>query len=179
MQCQGPGCTNEVQQKEGGHRARKYCSDACRVAAHRVAARAEEAERANDDALRAAAEKEAETARERQEIRNRYGMLSDTSIDLLLYAKKQYGLHAISAIGAALVREHETAGEEQAKYKSLLAEYMQAGKKMGYLERQVRKYERLELTNTRESMLQELMVLGGRLKYASLTDLGIAQGIDQ
>lgn len=35
MQCQGPGCTKEVQQVPGGHRARKYCSDICRVAAHR------------------------------------------------------------------------------------------------------------------------------------------------
>ncbi len=179
MQCQGPDCTNEVQQKEGGHRARKYCSDACRVAAHRVAAREAEAERVNDDVRRAVAEKEAETARERQEISNRYPMLSDASIDLLLYAKQHYGLHAISTIGSALVSENEAAGEGQAKYKSLLADYMQAGKKMGHLERQIRKYERLELTNTRESMLQELMVLGGRLKYASLTDLGIGGGIDQ
>ena len=179
MQCQGPGCTKHVQQKEGGHRARKYCSDACRVAAHRAAARTEEAERVNDDALRAAAEKEAEKARERQEIRNRFPMLTDASIDLLLYAKQNYGLHAVSAIGATLVRENETSGEGQAKYKSLLADFMQAGKKMGFLERQIRKYERLELTNTRASMLQELMVLGGRLKYASLTNLGIDAGIDQ
>ncbi len=179
MRCQGPGCTKHVQQKEGGHRARKYCSDACRVAAHRAVAKAEEAERANDDALRAAAAKKDEAARERQEIRNRYANLSDASIDLLLYAKKHYGLHAISAIGAALVHENETSGEGQAKYASLLADFMQAGKKIGFLERQICKYERLELTKTRESMLQELMVLGGRLKYASLTNLGIDQGIDQ
>lgn len=35
MQCQGPGCTNTIEQLPGGHRARKYCSDRCRVAAGR------------------------------------------------------------------------------------------------------------------------------------------------
>jgi hypothetical protein len=35
MQCQGPGCTNPIVQVPGGHRARKYCSDRCRVAAGR------------------------------------------------------------------------------------------------------------------------------------------------
>jgi len=35
MQCQGPGCTNPIVQLPGGHRARKYCSDRCRVAAGR------------------------------------------------------------------------------------------------------------------------------------------------
>lgn len=179
MQCQGPGCTKIVEQLPGGHRARKYCSDACRVAAHRATEKTSKADRVKDDTRRAAAPKQTEASRERQEIRNRYTDLSDASIDLLLYAKQHYGLHAVSAIGAALVRENETSGEGQAKYASLLADFMQAGKKMGFLERQIRKYERLELTKTRESMLQELMVLGGRLKYASLTNLGIDQGIDQ
>jgi hypothetical protein len=35
MQCEGPGCTNKIEQLPGGHRARKYCSDRCRVAAGR------------------------------------------------------------------------------------------------------------------------------------------------
>ncbi len=35
MQCQGPGCRNPIVQLPGGHRARKYCSDRCRVAAGR------------------------------------------------------------------------------------------------------------------------------------------------
>lgn len=35
MQCEGPNCTNTIEQIPGGHRARKYCSDRCRVAAGR------------------------------------------------------------------------------------------------------------------------------------------------
>lgn len=120
MQCQGPGCAKHVQQKEGGHRARKYCSDACRVAAHRATARAAEAERAHDDALRAVAVKETKVVGERQELRNRYPMLLDSSIDLLLYARQQYGLHAISAIGSSLVREHKVSGQAAGEPTSLL-----------------------------------------------------------
>jgi hypothetical protein len=179
MQCQGPGCTKHVQQKHGGHRARKYCSDACRVAAHRAAARAEEAERVNDDVRRAAAEKEAETARERQEIRTRYTMLSDASIDLLLYAKQQYGLHAVSTIGAALVHEQETSGEDRARYADLQEANRQNSKRIAHLGIELQRYQRLEVLKSRDLMLAELMLLGGRLNYASMTDLGIGASIDE
>jgi hypothetical protein len=179
MQCQGPGCTKHVQQKEGGHRARKYCSDACRVAAHRATARAEEAARANDNACRAAAEKEAEAARERQEIRNRYPTLTDASLDLLLSAKQQYGLHAVEAIGSALVREQETSGDERVQYTDLQEANRQTSKHIAYLEREIRRYQRMEITESRDSMLGELMLLGGRLQYVCLTDLGIRAGIDE
>lgn len=69
--------------------------------------------------------------------------------------------------------------EERAKYAALLADYMQLAKKMGNLERMVRRVEYMEILRTRESMLQELVVLGGRLKFASLTNLGIEEGIEQ
>lgn len=69
--------------------------------------------------------------------------------------------------------------EEQAKYAALLADYMQLAKKMANLERQVRRVEYIRVLQTRNSMLQELMVLGGRLKFASLTNLNIEEGIDQ
>src|SRR5450755_365988 len=68
--------------------------------------------------------------------------------------------------------------EERAKYAALLADYMQAAKKIGKLERDVQRFQRMKVLQTRESMLQELMVLGGRLTYASLTDLGIEEGIE-
>jgi len=112
MQCQGPNCTNIVKQLPGGHRARKYCSDACRVAAHRAAEKSSRADGVRDDARRAVT-RETEASRERQEIRNRYPMLSEALIDLLLYAKRNYGLHSISVIGTALVREQEVAAEER------------------------------------------------------------------
>ncbi len=72
----------------------------------------------------------------------------------------------------------QTLTEERAKFKSLLNDYMQAGKKIANLERDVQRFERMKVLKSRESMLQELMLLGGRLKYTSMTDLGISEGID-
>jgi hypothetical protein len=69
--------------------------------------------------------------------------------------------------------------EERAKYADLLADFMKASKKIANLERHVQRAARMEVLRSRESMLQDLMLLGGRLKYASLTDLGIKEGIDQ
>src|SRR5579864_6612955 len=50
---------------------------------------------------------------------------------------------------------------------------------MANLERQVRRYEQMGILRSRESLFQELMILGGRLKYAALVDLPIGEGIDQ
>jgi len=69
--------------------------------------------------------------------------------------------------------------EERARYAALQDDLAQTNKKITSLERQVQRYERMKVLRSRESMLQELMVLGGRLKYASLTDLEIGEGIDQ
>jgi len=68
--------------------------------------------------------------------------------------------------------------EERAKYATMMDEYRQASKKIGNLERHVQRFERMGTLRTRESMLQELTLLGGRLNYACLTDLGIGEGID-
>jgi len=75
-------------------------------------------------------------------------------------------------------RLEQTLIEERAKFKSLLNDFMQAGKKIANLERDVQRFERMKVLKSRESMLQELMLLGGRLKYTSMTDLGISEGID-
>ena len=75
--------------------------------------------------------------------------------------------------------EQKDLEEEHAKYVALLADYMQLSKKMANLERQVRRFEQMGILRSRESMFQELMILGGRLKYAALVELGIAEGIDQ
>lgn len=58
MQCQGPGCTKEVEQKSGGHRARKYCSDICRVGAFRK----------HQEEVKEAERKAAAAAKERQSL---------------------------------------------------------------------------------------------------------------
>ncbi len=124
MQCQGPDCTTEIEQAPGGHRQRAYCSDRCRMAASRQRAyRVEQA--------RLKAEVEAKEQRERQELRNRYPMLAEESIDLLYNLKKQYqygGLHLVSVIGAALVRENERPGERAL----LAADLFVQGQKKSY-----------------------------------------------
>lgn len=77
------------------------------------------------------------------------------------------------------VQKLEQALEEtRAKHSMMMDEHRLASRKISNLERHVQRYERMGILRTRESMLQELMVLGGRLKYACLTDLGIGEGID-
>lgn len=97
MRCQGPQCTVEVVQTPGGHRERRYCSSRCRMAAswYRVLL-------AEQEALRAA--EEARVARERQEWRARYPMLTDESCELLRQCQQQYGHGLAAHIGEALVR---------------------------------------------------------------------------
>ncbi len=83
------------------------------------------------------------------------------------------------SLDARRVRELEQElEEERAKYGVMMDEYRQASKKIGNLERHVQRFERMDILRTRESMLQELTLLGGRLNYACLTDLGIGEGID-
>ncbi len=83
------------------------------------------------------------------------------------------------SLDARRVKELEQELEvERAKYATMMDEYRQASKKIGNLERHVVRFERMGILKSRESMLQELTLLGGRLKYACLTDLGIGEGID-
>lgn len=129
MQCQGPHCSHEVIQAPGGHRERRYCSDRCRMAASRW--RVEMAEQAR---LKAA--EEARIAREHQELRTRYPMLTEESLHLLRQCRHEQGLHLTERLAEALVREHEQARVNLARMKQerRLVEHqmMRLGKQLGY-----------------------------------------------
>ncbi len=160
--CKYQSCGKPLAQRPGG-RKREYCDDACRQAAHR---------HSHQEAVRLAAEQEVQ----------RWGDFLPATITQLVGYLVAGSRDTARQLADTLLAEQQAARPDQHETErsaDLLADFMQAGKKIGSLERQIRKYERLDLINTRESMLQELMVLGGRLKYASLTNLGIEAGIDQ
>ena len=69
--------------------------------------------------------------------------------------------------------------EERARYAALQSDLKQTNKKMANLERKARRFEQMGILRSRESLFQELMLLGGRLKSAALVDLSIGEGIDQ
>lgn len=175
--CQNPACGQSITVVHG-HRARKYCNDNCKQAAY--LARQDAAKRA-----RIAAE-EAETLRlEMAALRERWGDLLPETVRQLKMLKDRTRIEIadqlVAVIKAEMAQESNNAAdlkEEQAKYAALLADYMQSAKKIANLERQVHRIERMEILKSRESMLHELMLLGGRLKYCSMTDLGIDEGID-
>lgn len=109
--CQGPHCSQPIESLPRS-RQRHYCSDRCRMAASRY--RAEQAEQA-----RLQAEQEARAESEKAELRKRYAELTEESICLLHRMKQQFGLHIVSMIGAALIREHDQAlAQEIAKKQS-------------------------------------------------------------
>src|SRR5258708_35683223 len=79
MQCEGPGCTNEIEQLPGGHRARKYCSDRCRAAARR--------QRIGGRAKPESINVDAHTEKERARMIKKFGLLTPGSLDLLIQLK--------------------------------------------------------------------------------------------
>src|ERR1019366_6175273 len=176
--CQNAAC-GRLNTVIPGHRARKYCNDNCKQAAY--LARQDAAEHARKTA------EEAERLRlEMEALTQRWGELLPDTLQQLKTLKDRAGMTVADQVVAAFkneIAQQQQQGaaleEERAKYANLQERYKQATKKTGYLERELRRLERMQLTQTRESMLQELMLLGGRLKYASMTDLGIDQGIDQ
>jgi hypothetical protein len=175
--CQNPVCGQPITVVHG-HRARKYCNDNCKQAAY--LARQDAAKRA-----RIAAE-EAETLRlEMAALRERWGDLLPETVRQLKMLKDRTKIEIadqlVTVIRAEVAQQSNNAAnleEEQAKYAALLADYMQAGKKIAHMEREVHRFDRMGIVKTREAMFHELMLLGGRLTYCSMTDLGIDEGID-
>ncbi len=129
MQCQGPDCSNEVQQPAGGHRPRKYCSDRCRVAAHR-----KHAEEVRD------AERRVQAATNVREIWNnliaQYDDLLPAQLTLLHLLKKTTWRGDLQTlVGQALVKTFEFASAtEQGRKDILIGEIMDVGEKLGYPE---------------------------------------------
>lgn len=129
MQCQGPDCTNEVQQPTGGHRPRKYCSDRCRVATHR-----KHAEEVKD------AERKVQAA---ANVRQMWDTLIGQHDDLL--PDQLALLHSLKnttwrgdlqkQVGRALVKTFEFASaNEQGRKDFLIGEFMDVGEKLDYPE---------------------------------------------
>lgn len=108
--CAGPGCTNLIEQVTAGrgHRARRYCSKNCRMAACRARQREAEAEA---ERQRLAALELAE----REALRKRFGKLLPGSIDLLYQLKKDHWQSLVEHVGQALQAERATPVPPQEK----------------------------------------------------------------
>src|SRR5258708_15834305 len=100
MQCEGPGCTNEIEQLPGGHRARKYCSDRCRVAARRQRIGGRE----KPESIKVDAHTEKEPAR----MIKKFGLLTPESLDLLIQLKGRDAEPAVP-VGQALAMDRDLA----------------------------------------------------------------------
>ena len=175
--CQNPACGEPITIVRG-HRARKYCDDTCKQAAY--LARLDAAERA-----RKAAEEAEKLRLEMEALHQRWGGLLPETIHQLKMLKDRSKIEiadqVVAVIKAEVAQQSNNAAnleEEQAKYAALLADYMQAGKKIANMEREIHRIERMGIVRTREAMFHELMLLGGRLTYCSMTNLGIGEGIE-
>lgn len=129
MQCQGPGCTKEVQQVPGGHRARKYCSDICRVASHR-----KHAEEVKDAARKVQAA--ANVLQMWQELTAQYDDLLPDQLALIHQCQKTTWRGDLQTlVGRALVKTFEYASAtEQGRKDILIGEIMDVGERLGYPE---------------------------------------------
>ncbi len=122
---------------------------------------------------------------EMEALHQRWGDLLPETIHQLKMLKDRTKIEIadqlVAVIKAEVAQQSNTSTsleEEQAKYAALFADYIQASKKMAHMEREVQRYERMGIIKTREALFHELMLLGGRLTYCSMTDLGIGEGIE-
>ncbi|HLZ56861.1 MAG TPA: hypothetical protein VKR06_07930 [Ktedonosporobacter sp.] len=99
MQCQGPNCAREIVQVPGSHRLRVYCSDRCRIAARRLHIRGGEQKQIQT---------EARARREREKVADRFGLLTEESLDLLVDLGQRDAKLAL-LVGQALARERDQA----------------------------------------------------------------------
>ncbi len=129
MQCQGPNCSNEVQQAPGGHRARKYCSDICRVASHR-----KHAEEVKDAARKV--EAVTNILQTWQELIAQYDDLLPDQLALIHQLKKTTWRGDLQTlVGRALVKTFEYASTtEQGRKDILIGEIMVVGEALNYPE---------------------------------------------
>lgn len=127
MQCQGPNCTKEVEQLPGGHRARKYCSDICRVGAHRKHAEAVKDAQRKIDAT-------ANVQKMWDNLSTQYDDLLPDQLALLHFLnKKQQNLE--KQVGQALMKVFEFASaSEQGRKDILVGNLMCIGEELGYPE---------------------------------------------
>ncbi len=125
--CQGPAC-NQTLVVIPGHRRRQYCSDTCKMGAHR--ARIARENQARYEAL------QLELAhREREELRQRWGDLPPEAFDLLRSLRMTYGIVLADQVAGVLqvVRDEarRSLAEERA---SLIDQVMLAGEQLDFPE---------------------------------------------
>jgi hypothetical protein len=123
--CQSPTCGLPIEVIPG-HRPRKYCDDACKMAAHRARIAAENQARYEALQLQLA-------LHEREVWRERWGDLLPTSLDLLRHLRITYGTALAEHIAAALKAERDEGRKSLAEeHATLLEEIMLAGEQVDF-----------------------------------------------
>ena len=123
--CQNPNCSLPLTIIPG-HRRRRYCSNACRMTAHR--ARLEAANQARHEALQLQL-----ALQEREEWRKRFGDLLPVTLDLLRHLRLTYGAAFAEQIAAALQAERAEARKSLAEERAtLIDEIMLAGEQLDF-----------------------------------------------
>jgi hypothetical protein len=99
--CGNPACGNELVIL-AGHRRRQYCSDTCKIAAHRARIAAE-------NQARYAAMQPELAQREREELRQRWGDLPPEAFDLLRSLRMTYGITLAERVAGVLTAVRDEA----------------------------------------------------------------------
>jgi hypothetical protein len=123
--CQGPAC-NQSLVVIPGHRRRQYCSDTCKMAAHR--ARIAAANQARYEAM------QLELARtEREELRQRWGDLPPEAFDLLRSLRMTYGITLAERVAGMLTVVRDEARKSLAEERTaLIDQVMLAGEQVDF-----------------------------------------------
>lgn len=123
--CGNPACGNELVLIPG-HRRRQYCSDTCKMAAHR--ARLAAANQARYEAL------QLELAqRECEELRQRWGDLPPEAFDLLRSLKMTYGIIVAERVAGVLSMVRDEARKSLAEERaSLIDQVMLLGEQLDF-----------------------------------------------
>ena len=125
LRCGNPACGNELVLIPG-HRRRQYCSDTCKMAAHR--ARLAAANQARYEAL------QLELAqREREALRQCWGDLPPEAFDLLRSLRMSYGITLAERVASMLSMVRDEARKSLAEERaSLTDQVMLAGEQLDF-----------------------------------------------
>src|SRR5450759_3371766 len=123
--CQGPAC-NQSLVVIVGHRPRQYCSDTCKMAAHR--ARIAAANQARYEALKVEL-----AQKEREALRQRWGDLPPEAFDLLRQLRMSYGTVLAERVAGVLTLVRNEARKSLAEERAaLIDQVMLAGEQLDF-----------------------------------------------
>lgn len=121
-----PRCQGQVLVVLPGHRRRQYCSDTCKMAAHRARIAAENLARSEALQLQLA-------LREREELRQRWGDLLPASLDLIRHLRTASSTSFAERVAAALKAEREEGRKSLAEERAtLIDQVMLAGEQVDF-----------------------------------------------